>query len=65
MLSIRCNSRVELLRNKNRSFINWEGINIPSQKNDWRKTERSHLAIVFNVLYAKKEKHISCLCFIT
>ena len=35
---------------------NWEGINYPSEKNDWRKIEKDNLTIVFNILYTKKEK---------
>ena len=40
-------------------FINkykWEGINFPSEKDDWEKIEKNNIAIVLNVLYAKKEK---------
>ena len=33
---------------------NWEGINYPSEKGR---------TIALNVLYAKKEKNTSCLCF--
>ena len=42
---------------------NWEGINYPSEKDDW-KIEKKILAIAFNVLYTKKEKNISCLTLI-
>ena len=28
----------------------------PSEKDDWKKNEKNNLTIVFNVLYAKKEK---------
>ena len=41
------------------SFIgryNWEGINYPSEKDDWKKYEKNNLAIVLNVLYAKNKK---------
>ena len=44
-----------------KSFIdkyNWEGINYPSEKDDWKKLEKKNLTITFNVLYAKKY-----LCF--
>ena len=34
---------------------NWEGINYPSEKNDWKKFEKN-VIIDLNVLYAKKEK---------
>ena len=48
MLSIRCNSRVKLFRDKKdlqritkiTPFINkynWEEINFPSEKSDWKK----------------------------
>ena len=45
------------------SFINkynWEGINFPLEKDDWKKIEKNDLIIALNVLYAKKEKNISC-----
>ena len=37
---------------------NWEGINYPSAKDDWKKLEKSNPAIALNVLYNKKEKYI-------
>ena len=51
---------------KIKPFINkykWEEINFPSEKNDWKKIEKNNVTIALNVLYAKKEKNISCLCF--
>ena len=36
----------------------WEGINFPSEKDDWKKLERNNVTIALNVLYAKKEKYI-------
>ena len=53
---------------KIKPFINkyhWEGINFLSKKDDWKKFEKNHLTIDLNVLYAKKRKNISCLCFKT
>ena len=44
---------------------NWEGINFPSEKDDWKTFEKNNVTIAFNVLYAKKERDISCLCFKT
>ena len=44
---------------------NWEGIDFSSKKDNWKKFEKSNLANVLNVLYAKKEKNRSCLCFKT
>ena len=44
---------------------NWKGINFPSEKGDWKKFEKNNLAVALNVLYAKKEKNISNLCFKT
>ena len=47
-------------------FINrykWEGINFPSEKDNWKKFEKTKVAIALNVLYAKKEKNIFSLCF--
>ena len=35
----------------------------PSEKGDWRRFEKNNVTIALNVLYAKKEKNISCLCF--
>ena len=46
---------------KIKSFIgryNWEGINYPSEKDDWKKYEKNNLAIVLNVLYAKTRKFL-------
>ena len=37
---------------------NWEGINFPSQKDDWRKFEKNNVTIALNVLHAKKGKYI-------
>ena len=42
-------------------FINkykWEGINLPSEKGDWKYFEKNNVTIVLNVLFAKKEKFI-------
>ena len=33
-----------------------EGINFPSEKDDWKIFEKSNLAVPLNVLYDKKEK---------
>ena len=35
---------------------NWERINYPSKKDDWKK--KNYPTIALNVLYAKKEKNI-------
>ena len=35
---------------------NLEGINFPSEKNNWKKFEKNNVTITFNVLYAKEEK---------
>ena len=35
---------------------NWEGINYPSEKNDWKKFEKNVVKIALNVLCVKKEK---------
>ena len=40
-------------------FINkykWEGINFPSEKDDWKKIEKNNVTIALNIFYAKKEK---------
>ena len=44
---------------KTEPFINKynnEEINFPSEKDDWKKWEKSKITIVFNYLYAEKEK---------
>ena len=35
---------------------NWEGINYPSEKDDWKKFEKYDLTIALNVLYDKNKK---------
>ena len=35
---------------------NWEGINFPSEKDDWKKLENNNVTIAVNVLYSKTEK---------
>ena len=47
------------------SKYNWEGIKYSSEKDYWEKREKNNVKIAFNVLYAKKEKKISFLCFKT
>ena len=54
-------TKIKLFINK----YNWEGINFPSEKDDSKKIEKNNVATALNVLYAKKEKNISCLCFKT
>ena len=34
-----------------------------SEKDDWKKIEKNNVTIALNILYVKKEKNISCLCF--
>ena len=64
MLSIHCNSRVKLWRNKKNCWKNnkkqtfynkykWEQINFPAEKNDWKKCEKNNVTIAHNVLHAK------------
>ena len=43
----------------------WEGINFPPDKDYWKKFQKNNPTIALNVLYAKKEKNISSLCFKT
>ena len=53
---------------KTEPYINkykWEGLKVPSEKDDRKKFEKNNVTIAFNVLYAKKEKDISYLCFKT
>ena len=44
---------------KIKPFINkykWEGINFPSEKDDWKKIQKNNIRIALNILYAKKER---------
>ena len=43
---------------------NLEGINFPSEKDDWKKFGKNNVTVALNVSYAKKE-NISYLCFKT
>ena len=45
-------TKIKSFKNK----YNWEGINFPSEKDDWKKFEKNNLRIALNILYAKKEK---------
>ena len=42
--------------------FNWEGIHFLSEKDNWKKFDKN-VTIVLNVLHAKKNMHISYLCF--
>ena len=42
---------------------NWEGINFPLEKNDWKKFEKDNVTVALNVLYAKREKIYSAYVF--
>ena len=47
-------------------FINkykLEGINSPSEKDDWKRFEKNNVTIALNVLYAKKRKKNILLMF--
>ena len=53
---------------KNKLFINkynWEGINFPSEKDDWKKLEKNNVIIALIFLDLKKAKNISFLSFKT
>ena len=39
-----------------RSKYNLEGINFPSEKDDWKEFEKNNVTFSLNVLNAKKEK---------
>ena len=45
-------TKIKLFINK----YNWEGINFPSEKGDWKKFEKNYWIIVLNILYGTKEK---------
>ena len=34
---------------------NWEGINHPSEKDDWKKIEKNNVTVALHVLFKKKE----------
>ena len=44
--------KIKLFKNK----YNWERINFPSEKDDWKKCEKNNVTIAPNVLYSLKEK---------
>ena len=54
-------TKIKLFINK----YNWEGINYPSENDDWKKFEKNNVTIALNVSYAKKEKNMSRFCFKT
>ena len=56
MFSIRCGSHVKLWWNQNKYKYNWEGIDFPSEKNDWKKFLKNNAAIALDVLCVEKEK---------
>ena len=46
---------------KIKPFINeyfWEGINFPSEEDDWKKLKKNNLTIALKVLMLQKEKYI-------
>ena len=48
-------------KTKIKSFLNkynWERINFPSEKDDWKIFEKNNVTIALNVLCVKKEKYI-------
>ena len=45
-------TKIKLFKDK----CDWEGINIPSGKDDWKKLEKNNVTIALKVLFAKKEK---------
>ena len=40
-------------------------MNFSSEEDDWKQFEKNNQTIALNVLYAKKEKNMSFLCFKT
>ena len=49
-------AKIKTLINK----YKWEGINLPSKKDDWEKFEKNNVTIALRVLYVKKEKIYPC-----
>ena len=44
----------------------WEGINYPSEKDDWKKFEKNNATIALSVFFVcYKIKNVFCLCFET
>ena len=52
-------TKIKLFINK----YNWEEINFPTEKNDWKKSEKNTVTIAFNDLCNNnnKKKNIPCL----
>ena len=53
---------------KNKPFVNkynWHEKKFSLKKDDWKKIQKNNVIIALNVLYAKKEKNVTCLCFKT
>ena len=46
-------TKIKLFINK----YNWEEINFPTEKNDWKKSEKNTVTISFNDLYNKIKKN--------
>ena len=42
---------------------NWEKINFPSEKDDWKKIEKNNVTIALNVLYVNKRKKYTLYMF--
>ena len=60
--------KIHKVEKKYNLFINkykWEGIHFSSEKHYLKKFEKNNITIVLNVLYDKREKIMSCLCFKT
>ena len=53
--------KIKIFKNK----YNWKGINFQFGKDDLKKIKENSVTIALNVLYAKKRKSLSCLCFKT
>ena len=44
---------------------NYKGINVPSEKDNWKKIVKNNVTIALNVLYAKKEKVYPAYAYIS
>ena len=42
---------------------NWEKINFPSEKDDWKKIEKNNVTIALNVFYVNKRKKYTLCMF--
>ena len=52
-------AKIKTITNK----YNWEKINFPSERDDWKKIEKNNVTIALNVLYVNKRKKYTLCMF--